>query len=104
MIGEIIKILPFKKSRNEGVYLRVEFKLKDGKWAKTDLVPGFRNYRRWKNLLKIGNWLSNLHLKDSQTVDADSFPHLLEGEKIKEKIKVNEELDLKKLSELGIFG
>ena len=101
MIGEIIKILPVKRSRNEGdCYLRVEFKMEDGSWKKTDLVPGFRNYQRWKKLLRVGNVLFNLKILDDQTIDADGFPRLLEGEKVRKWRKLN----LKEMSELGIFG
>jgi len=77
MKGEIKKIDHIKKSRNPNeAFVRVYFKLENEGWAKTDLVPTFRNYAKWKPLLKIGNYLSGLKMKDSETVDADSFPSL----------------------------
>ena len=102
-IGEIIKILPYKKSRNEGIYLRVEFKMEGGGWSKTDLVPGFRNYNLWKNIAKVGNKLGNLKMKDSQTVDADSHPILLTGRR-KNVLYQDEMAELEKLAKIGVFG
>ena len=77
MTGEIIKILPLTKSVNGNSYIRVEFKLSNGKWAKTDICPDYRNYQRWKNIIKVGNNLDNLILKNNDTIDADSFPEIL---------------------------
>ena len=103
MTGEIIEIHSIKKSRNEGEnFIRIEFRLDGGSWAKTDLVPHFRNFRRWAKLLKIGNILGNLELKDAMTIDADSFPILIEGEKI--EIRKGEKFGLEELNKLGVFG
>lgn len=75
-----------KSSRNGGAFKRVYFQVKDPIstpekkvyfWAKTDLVPSYRNYKRWSELLKKGNVLSNLELKTENTIDADSFPKFL---------------------------
>ena len=99
MIAEVIKIIPFKRSRNEGqIYLRVEFREeKTGKYLKTDLVPGFRNYKRWRKVARVGNHLANLFLKDEGTIDADSRPILLEGrQRHKESVE--------DLAKLGVFG
>jgi len=90
MILEIIKILPLKMSRTEGVYFRVEFKGDNGRWYKTDIVPGYRNFKRWERVLKVGNRVFNLQLKDSMTVDADSQVMLLTGRR-SSKIKRNSE-------------
>ncbi len=78
MIGEVIKVHKPKKGRKGNVYVRVEFKLENGNWAKTDVCPGFRNYNRmWKRLIGwgddlIGYKLDGLKLKNEFTVDADS--------------------------------
>lgn len=91
MTGRISQIDEMKSSRNKGqAFLRVYFqmrnppKLEFGKeipksyfWAKTDLVPSFRNFKRWEDLLKVGNVLDLLQMKTDDTVDADSFPKLL---------------------------
>jgi len=74
MICEIIKIHLPQKSRNGNTYLRVEFKMEGGGWLKTDLCYDFRNWSRWKKILKIGNLIGNLILKDATTIDADSRP------------------------------
>ena len=100
MNAEIIKILPEKKSRNGGVYLRVEFRMENGKWAKTDLVPGFRNYERWKNLLRPGNIIGNLRMKDEKTVDADSIPYLIFGKMVDN----SKSPSIKELVKMGVFG
>ena len=100
MTGEIIKILPFKKSRNEGSYLRVEFRLENGQWAKTDLVPGFRNYWKWKRVKRVGNIVKGLRMKDETTVDADSNPQLIGGT----VIGSGQKLTMKELAEQGVFG
>lgn len=85
MKGTIIKIHPIKYSRNgQHVFTRVEFKLEDNTWAKTDLVQGYRNYPRWENLLKVGNDLNGLVLKKKGEVDADSYPEIFKN-KIKSK-------------------
>jgi len=98
MKGEIIKIEKEKRSRNGGKYIRVHFKLENGKWAKMDLVPSFRNFARWKEILVVGNLVGNLRMKDEITVDADSWPKLLFG-----KFK-RSDLSIKKLAELKVFG
>lgn len=73
--GEVIKIHPAKKVKgSHNYYKRIEFKIVGGGWAKTDIVGGFRNSRRWQPVLLhgIGTIVHNLKLKGNQ-VDADSF-------------------------------
>lgn len=77
MRATITKIDKKKVSANGNKFIRVYFTLEDGKWSKTDLCPDFRNYARWKKLLKVGNILSGIELKNNQTVNADSFPKLV---------------------------
>jgi len=105
MILEIIKIIPFKKSCNEGeVYLRITFLDRlNNSWYKTDIVPGFRNYQRWKKIARVGNKLFNLQLKDAMTIDADSYPILLEGRRML-KSTIEDDEYLKKLCEEGVFN
>ena len=86
MIGIITRIDESKVSRNRDVaFTRLSFSMfqKDGKrtYAKTDLVQTFRNFKRWKPLLTVGNVLDGLKMKGENTVDADSFPTLLRTEK-----------------------
>lgn len=85
--GRISQIDEMRSSRNGGIFKRVYFQIKDMEkstpenkvyfWAKTDLVPSYRNYSRWEKNLYKGNVLKNLQLKTSDTVDADSFPVLM---------------------------
>ena len=86
-IGRINKIDHIKASKTEGAYMRVYFTVKDEEkstpekkvyfWAKTDIVPTYRNYKHWKNILEVGNVLSGLVLRNPTTIDADSVPSLL---------------------------
>lgn len=79
MTGLIEKIDELKVSASGDVsYIRVYFKLLDPDnkgefiWSKTDVVPTFRNYKRWEKYLVVGNVLAHLSMKDDKTVDADS--------------------------------
>jgi len=72
--GTISKIDPIKYSRRGGSYIRIHFRLDGGVWAKTDIVPGFRNYARWEGLMKVGLDLDGLILKRPGEIDADSYP------------------------------
>ena len=78
MRAVITKIDTPKKSFNGGyIFQRVRFKLEDGKWAKTDLCPTFRNYKNWKPLLDLGEGteIKGLRVKGGvrvMTIDADS--------------------------------
>lgn len=73
MNGTISKIHPKKRSigHHRFDFIRVEFKMEDGSWAKTDLCPDFRNFRRWKPILDAGVGVEGMILR-GQTVDADS--------------------------------
>lgn len=97
-MARISRIDDMKASRNAGnAFKRVYFQVKDEEkstpekkvyfWAKTDLVPTFRNYSRWKDFLRVGNVLANLYLKKDNTIDADSFPRFV-GRKEKEPEEV----------------
>lgn len=74
MKGTIIKIHPIKHSRNGNAFIRIEFQMEDGRWAKTDICPDYRNYQRWKDYLTVGLSLDGLELKKTGFVNADSFP------------------------------
>ena len=78
MIGKITKIHNPKQSYNGGyTFQRIDLKLEDGRWAKTDLCPNFRNYRNWKQLIDkgVGTEVQGLRIKGGvrvMTIDADS--------------------------------
>jgi len=76
MRGSIIKIHNLKRSRNGNSFIRVEFRLEGGIWAKTDICPDYINYQRWKSLLTVGTELENLNFKGNSKyeIDADSYP------------------------------
>ena len=78
MKGRVTKIDPIKTSFNGGYkFQRIRFKLEDGKFAKTDLCPTFRNYKNWKPIidLGVGTEIAGLRIKGGvrvMTIDADS--------------------------------
>ena len=82
MKGEITKISENKSSYNNDVmFKRVQFRLEDGSWAKTDLVTTFRNFERWRGILErgVGAQLDGLEFKNgnAKTINADCSPILL---------------------------
>lgn len=77
MIGEIQKIDRLKRSRAESYFLRVYFRTGDHAWAQTDLVPEYRNYEHWRDLLVVGNVLGGLKMMTPTKVDGDSRPYLM---------------------------
>jgi len=78
--GEIIRILK-KESKYGNDYYDVQFKLlQTGSFLRSCIYTGCRNFTNWKNLLQVGNILSNLKLIDKfgrVFVDADSIPNLI---------------------------
>jgi len=80
MVGELLRILPLKRSRNGNSYIRIEF-LVDGKWAKTDICPDYRNYKRWTGILKAepGTIVKGLSYKNESRseINADSYPSII---------------------------
>lgn len=80
MRATITKIHPLKSSRNRNSFIRVEFQLETGEWAKTDLCPDFRNFARWRDVLKAGTGTSItgvvLNPKRKNEINADSFPSI----------------------------
>jgi hypothetical protein len=53
--------------------------MENGEYAKTDIVKGYLNERRWKPLMRVGNLLGNLFMKSEGEVNADSYPELLKA-------------------------
>lgn len=76
MKGEIKKIHPYKYSADGEPYYRVEFTLENSSWAKTDLVPSFRNYKQWTPFLRVGVRLKGLELRRPKEINADCIPEL----------------------------
>jgi len=72
--GKIIKIHPPTRSRNGNIFKRIEFKMENGDWAKTDICPDYRNAVRWQKALDkgVGTVCKNLEMRDSKTINADS--------------------------------
>lgn len=103
MILEIIKINPLKNSRNGGSYLMIEMKDPETKkWYRTYACPGFRNYRRWRRVARVGNYIriKNLLLKSDDIIDADSYPEIVDGQLAGSGSKYT----MEELSKLGVFG
>lgn len=78
MRGTVIKVHPTKYSRTEGAFIRLEFMMEDGEWAKTDIVTKYRNYSRWQPIIKAGaeTALDGLLLRKKGEVDGDSYPRI----------------------------
>ena len=77
MKATISKIHPPKLSANgDTTFIRVEFILEDGTWAKTDLCKNYRNFKNWEGLGVVGQVLTNLKLKSKNEIDADSVPKI----------------------------
>ena len=89
MIATIVKILDPAVSSMGNTYIRVILKSEDGKWIKTDLVPGYKNYERWKKVLKPQNKLYGIVMIDDVFVNADSRVQILDA-KLKREIKKKE--------------
>jgi hypothetical protein len=70
--GEIRKIQNKVSPVNDCQYHRIHLKGNDGQHYMTDIVPGFRNYKQWKPLLKVGNVLAGLEILSPGKIDADS--------------------------------
>lgn len=87
MTGEILEIHPPKLSRNGNTYIRITFTLANGKWAKTDVCPNFRNYKRWKPIIQAGKgtFIRGLIVRNDGEINADSFPEITSKAIIKRK-------------------
>jgi len=73
----VTKIHDLKESRTEHSFIRIEFLLENGEWAKTDIVPAYRNYKNWKTIIQLFKlqekvYVDNLFLKEKNEVNADS--------------------------------
>jgi len=79
MKAYITKIDPPKKSTKGHEFIRVYFQMEDGTWAATDLVPTFRNYKRWQPITKAGpgSIIDNVVLLLPGKVNADSHVALV---------------------------
>lgn len=90
--GEIIEILE-KESKYGSTYFDVHFKMiNTGSFYRSCVYTECRNYSNWKNLLHVGNILSNLKLITKYGklfIDADSCPLLMRSGNplIKHKLK-----------------
>ena len=81
MTGIVTKIDPPKEnSWHSGVFIRIYFKMDDGTWAQTDVVPTFRNYRYWKPIIESGvdTRVGNLAYKSKAKINADCEPCIIE--------------------------
>lgn len=78
MKGEIIKITELKYTRSDGEpYYRVQFKMADGSFAQTDIVPSYRNFSHWKPFLRVGVRLKDLEFIGPGKINADCIPELV---------------------------
>lgn len=78
MKAKIIGIDPLKTSRTEKAYRRIYFLMEDGLWAKTDIVPAYRNFKNWKTIIELVDkkaviYVDGLKYRSKSEVDADSL-------------------------------
>lgn len=72
-----------KMSRNSNRFIRIDFVLQDGRFAKTDVCPDYRNYPRWQRIIALGagTALDGLQIKKEGPklieINADSYPTVL---------------------------
>ena len=101
MRAKILKIDPLKSSRAEKQYRRIYFILEDGTWAKSDIVPAYRNFRNWKTIIELVDagaliFVEGLELRTKTEVDADSPVRItlnkFEITKVQEKKVIQETL------------
>ena len=75
MLAQLTKIHEAQLSRNGNVsFTRIDLKLADGSFAQTDLVKSYRNYARWRPIIKagVGTWIDGVLLISPNKVNADS--------------------------------
>jgi len=77
MKAKIVGIDPLKTSRTEKAYRRIYFTLDDGSWAKSDIVPAYRNFKTWKPLIQLFEsgarvFIEGVELRQPGEVNADS--------------------------------
>jgi hypothetical protein len=101
MKAKIIGVDPLKESRAEKSFRRVYFLMEDGKWAKSDIVPAYRNFKIWKPIILLFEsgatvFLEGIEMRQPQEVDADSIvrvtPVGFEVRKVQEKKVIQEKL------------
>lgn len=77
----LTKIDPLKESYNRHYsYYRLYFRLEDGTFAMTDIVPTYRNYKYWQEILLKGpgTKIDNVFLKSKDKIDADSQVRIIQ--------------------------
>ena len=75
MLAKLTKIHDPQRSYNGDVsFVRIDLKLADGSFAQTDLVKSYRNYARWRPIIKsgVGIWIDGISLISPNKVNADS--------------------------------
>ena len=73
MKGQILKIDQHESHIEGDFFYYVFFKCEDGKSRRSCLSPAFGNFKRWRDLLKVGIVLDGLSVRKN-FVNADSFP------------------------------
>ena len=78
--GVITKVHNIRRARGRGInnfaskFIRITFKMEDGSWAKTDICPEYRNYIKWKAIIKagVGTVVKGLQFRIGKEINADS--------------------------------
>lgn len=87
----VTKIHNKKQSVNgDTSFIRLEFRLDNGMWAKTDICSKYRNFNNWAKVVTCGVGVSvgNLTLRRDGEVDADSYVTILDMPLVIEKAVV----------------
>lgn len=96
MILEVLK-KHNKTSFHGGSYTRITFKNEKGEWYRTDLVPTYRNYSQWKEVLKLGKGdmirISDEAIK-GELVDADYEPAVVKRKALQGSLVEDKQLSL----------
>lgn len=84
MKAKILNIDPLKESRAEKSFRRIYFIMEDGTWAKTDIVPAYRNFKTWKPIIQMFEqgaevFLDGVKFRSENEIDADSVVRLTTG-------------------------
>lgn len=106
MFLEIIKIGELEESKIKGhSYRLISLKSDKGEFFRMFLDPQYRNWKRWRRYLKVGNrFAGNFRFKSHDILDADSYFFLMDGKRLEESEKSKAPETLEECAKLGIFG
>lgn len=78
--ARVLRVDPLKPSLSgHDPFRRIHWEPIDypARWMKTDVSPNHDNYKKWKELMEVGNVIGNLKVMNDNTINGDSFPELI---------------------------